>query len=798
MAPNGAPKSRWRLSLGNAPARARYTVAIMAVLLALYWIWGLVTEAAWIAAVGDKVECAAIPELDRDKIYITDQECRQIFQPYVEPTEPVFITSDSILHAYHVLLEESVVRAEQANSAILPAILDRMWTNLESADAAVRGDPKLVARAKRRAQIVVGTAIGLLGRATVKPDAETAALIAQEVSRIEAASGWFEPSWLGASNGSNVPTIDYSRYKPRGFYTRTESLARYFRAVSWLQSISFWVAEDEQLLAILMLGNCLAPARFPGEEEKYGQYTSFFQCFKELIGEHDDWDLLQAAALVPGDLALDLSAGDLATVRRALKDKARKTGHKPQINDQITVSPIPLDFRIISAYRTPEAVLFQRTTDPLQFTRQLPSGLEVCIALGSEHAARCLDDPQKDQVLEVIDDSKDLFKGQSLYFDYLNCVKTLLEPARSGAPAFMSGDAWQTKSCQTALAGWAQLRHTWILQTKQTCVYRDGSLQEYYAGFVEPNPQFFRRLQDVAQRTAEVLERAPTCKDGRLEILVELQDLLRFLEARAIDGKGLDEKDSDSLRDMFALDTLFRVMQSRPPEMDRAEAREYIAAVIAKVKGMISVIQRGETVPNALAYWQSSQPPRNLGKLWRELRELCGRLEALAEKQLAGAALTREDNDFIRGYGKALAPLMFHVGDASESPRDDVPRIADVVSNPNVGQYLEVGIGRPRIMYVLYPTLDSEILCRGAVLPYYEFPSGVRLDDDEWRSLLESRKRPNQPTWIASCSGRASVWRKVWWPVHLLAAAIAVVAAWYVVRPRSHRQVERGMDAIEA
>ena len=42
----------------------------------------------------------------------------------------------------------------------------------------------------------------------------------------------------------------------------------------------------------------------------------------------------------------------------------------------------------------------------------------------------------------------------------------------------------------------------------------------------------------------------------------------------------------------------------------------------------------------------------------------------------------------------------------------------------------------------------GEILCRGAVLPYYEFPSPARLTDAEWKALLDSSKAPGSPDWL--------------------------------------------------
>jgi hypothetical protein len=48
---------------------------------------------------------------------------------------------------------------------------------------------------------------------------------------------------------------------------------------------------------------------------------------------------------------------------------------------------------------------------------------------------------------------------------------------------------------------------------------------------------------------------------------------------------------------------------------------------------------------------------------------------------------------------------------------------------------------------VLYPYQGAEILCRGAVMPYFEFPHDTRLTDAQWKGLLDSPKRPPLPRW---------------------------------------------------
>jgi hypothetical protein len=145
----------------------------------------------------------------------------------------------------------------------------------------------------------------------------------------------------------------------------------------------------------------------------------------------------------------------------------------------------------------------------------------------------------------------------------------------------------------------------------------------------------------------------------------------------------------------------------------------------------------------------------NLEEKWNSFRESCRMMERLAHKQLRRVPFNNNENGFILEYGKRLGSVMFYEADASDRPRDDAMRIVDVFSNPQQRKYLEVGVGRPRALYVLYPVKGCEILCRGAVMPYYEFSHSERLTDDGWKQLLDSPRRPTAPDWLAPLTAPA-------------------------------------------
>ncbi|MFW6159408.1 MAG: DUF3160 domain-containing protein, partial [Planctomycetota bacterium] len=501
-------------------------------------------EYVWQDAAKGHLTAAEIKQLDLDKILVTDKAFKQVFTPYLESGLPLFITSDSLLNAFHVLYEESVMRMEQANTGQLRQILRTVWKNLPSTTKGIKGKPKLTAAALRRAQIVVGTALKLLGDETIKPEEELAKLIHGEVKRITEAKAQMKPAWLGPP-GDTFLALDYSRYKPRGFYTKTDRLKSYFRAVSWLQSIPFRVSKDEELLAILMLGNTVTYSRFGTDFAAQETFRSYFECYRRFVGTGDDWDLMAAAHEAQNELSIDFDDGGLADKRERLLKKARGHGEGPKINDQVRFAPddsltvAEPNFRVISAYRTPDAILFQRTTDRRTFQapiRPFPDGLEVCAALGSTFARSKLTYEDRKKLLAKIDGAKPLFKGESLYCQYLRAVSALLDQPEPAAPKFMSRTPWRIKSCQTALGGWAQLRHTWALQAKQTVHYMGLTMKP--PGFVEPDPEFFARMADLVRATETLLETAGAFEPDNTALAQDLRAASELIRKKALAGKS--------------------------------------------------------------------------------------------------------------------------------------------------------------------------------------------------------------------------------------------------------------------
>jgi hypothetical protein len=697
-----------------------------------------------------------IAQIERDKFCITNEAFAQVFTPYIFAGLPLFVTSDSVLNGYHVLFEESVRRAEYKHARQLAAILRFIAKNLAAVEEDFQGNAKLAAAAKRRATLVIAVAMRLLGDASLKLDADTGALVTAEAQRIESGAGQGKSAWLGPPDRGFV-RLDYARYKPRGFYTKTPELQRYFRALGWLQSIPFRVENDEELVAILMLGHTVAPQRFgsgPMEEEAVG---SFFLAYNALIGCGDDWDLMDAARAA--QIGVPLTTEGIADKRKDLLEKAAGYDKRARINDQLAFAPdepgriAEVTYRIVSAYRLPDAVLFQRTTDPREFKRSCPDGLEVLAVLGSKFARENLPSQDHDKLLATIDACKGFLNEESLYVQYLRCLAALLAGPEPDAPKFMASQPWQIKQCQAALAGWTQLRHTWVLQAKPNVEYM--GVTQLPPGFVEPEPEFYNRLAALVDLSERVLDKAGALESDPQDALFELQKAVAVLEklARGKDPRKAFEhmsvEEAAALQQCAGLTYVLQHGDGR----DATDPAKAILNEVATLKGLLGRLEKGEKIEDQRVSSALKEMMLDIKPLWRKLGALCRRLEALSHKQLRGVPFNPEENRFLEHYGKELAAVMLYGGNAYLTPNDDAPRIADVFSNPNEERCLLVGIARPRAIYVLYPHKGGEVLCRGGVLPYYEFRHSEPLTDARWKDLLDSKDRPPLPSWLKPIVG---------------------------------------------
>jgi hypothetical protein len=141
-------------------------------------------------------------------------------------------------------------------------------------------------------------------------------------------------------------------------------------------------------------------------------------------------------------------------------------------------------------------------------------------------------------------------------------------------------------------------------------------------------------------------------------------------------------------------------------------------------------------------------PGHDLWQRWRQLDRTTHALEVLVQKELRGVDWSQEDAKVFRTYAAELGFVMGYEGASSANPRDNAPRWTTVARDRGSDRYFAIAVGRPRALYVLYPWHGAQVLCRGAVMSYYEYEAPRRLTDAEWKEQLDSAHPIQQPDWI--------------------------------------------------
>ncbi|MEK7469889.1 MAG: DUF3160 domain-containing protein [Planctomycetota bacterium] len=692
---------------------------------------------------------AEVERLAKQKILIAGPQRLQVFQVYEGSRVPTFVTSDAVLNAFHVLFEESVVRLERSRSERLAGVLRPIWDGIPEAIKRFEWPEDEKQDAVRRAQITIGVGLRLLGAESPGASKDVLDAIEAEIGRVLAGKERLRPEWLGPHD-DGFPFIDYSRFEPRGFYTRDERLRAYFRASAWLQAVPFRTGQDREILTAAVISEAI------GDRAGRWEYEHFNRVRTSLLGRYGDLTIpFRAFSDRPW------SKEDLRTYRKDCEESWKSAN--PQKDDPVdALAPRFHGFepclRVFPAALLPEGRLFDLWCDPrVQPTRE-PSGLFVAAALGGDFArAEALahrTPGEAEELARVIDACRSLPSCGGLYGDYLHCLEALLDEAEPDAPAFVSSDPWKRKSTNAALAGWAQARHTWVLQAREDVMW--GGKEDTLAGFVEPDPEFFSRLAELIERSSTLLEKEGAFDESlsRQEFLWLAKDLAESLRGggspRAwteIEGMVMYGRKS-GIVDWFSCLRSGEEFAGIPSQQELTP--EELPKVLKAVERDIKLLEGSDPLPRLLASCVSDiTPPLQL--TWRRLERLCRRLEAMSQKQLRGRPWDQEERHFLLNFGPELGAAMLYEGNSYEHPNDDAPRVSSVYADlrdPRAPRYFQAGIARPRALYVLYPWNGEECLCRGVVVPYREFVGPNRLGDAEWRALLDSKDAPPSPSWM--------------------------------------------------
>ena len=136
---------------------------------------------------------------------------------------PMFVTADTLLHLYHVQFDETLKEIEERQfyNDVLK-LTDTLLDDALQLYGQLEGDIK---EAARRNAAYLAVAAQLIGSSSPVPEIVSDE-VSSELTKIEEHSG-FKPSDIF------IYKEDYSQYVPRGHYSRSEELKKYFKTLMW-------------------------------------------------------------------------------------------------------------------------------------------------------------------------------------------------------------------------------------------------------------------------------------------------------------------------------------------------------------------------------------------------------------------------------------------------------------------------------------------------------------------------------------------------------------------------------------
>lgn len=473
---------------------------------------------------------------------------KQLYDIYNDCTwdgTPLFVTTDAVLHIYHVLYDK--ILAEIEIQKFVPALELLTKTLIDSTQSQYNTatGPEIKETLRRNLAFLCVSQKLLKGSDFTVPE-PVSALVDSELTLIANHDGFYTPPVLGPFN-----LLDYSQFIPRGHYTTNDTLTAYFKAMMWqgwtiftMEPAKFDNLARRHTLQALLLTQMLFNLDANGNSlldlwKMIYEPTVFF------VGKTDDPNILHyktIAAQVYGSDFLSLSADSLAnsTLLENFMTEAQKLP-EPKIPNWIYGSFTTYKgFRLMGQRFIPDSYMFAHLVLPEVGGRAFPKGLDIMAILGSDRAYDLLDSLYNETAYpnypEKITEFKTEFAAispaewaQNLYWNWLYCLMPLLYEKGEGYPFFMQTIAWMDKELLTALASWAELRHDTILYAKQSmspCGIAPGPPKSY----VEPNPHLYARLASLTRYTIDGLQARDLLTEKFRDKLALFESLLLFLQ----------------------------------------------------------------------------------------------------------------------------------------------------------------------------------------------------------------------------------------------------------------------------
>ena len=505
---------------------------------------------------------------------------------------PVFISTDAILHAFHISYDRILKSMETSLlQDKLKGILHSLKNSLPQLASNYNSSDEMLTMLQD-VDVYVTVPLLLL-KENVNPyyanNQEVIDEILAAINREDA-----ENSTLFSNN---CRVVDWSQFKPRGHYvddTNTQiSLEGYFRAMMWLGRIELYMMsplsdhimcppqtfEDiqRQTIDVILIKELFDLANVQSDYEEIENALKFF------VGESDnvtipDVEYLKEAVSLNNASDL-LDNNKFVEFQDTLKNQSfayqlilsQILYSNPMVPDSIIPASSFMLFGqrfVIDSYVTGSVVYDRIKYLGSKICRLFPSTLDVLFSLGNDASAQLLVDELNSYhyssniaaLRYLIDNYETDFWESTLYNSWLEAIRKLNPPTyRNNLPGFMQTAAYWQQKMNTQLSSWTELRHDNLLYAKQSYTGGVGCLYPY--SFVEPFPDFYSSMKIICDNAASYFNTLSFPDESIKSYIIyyfnhfsSTVDTLRIISEKELSGDEFSEQEISFLRSMLSIE----------------------------------------------------------------------------------------------------------------------------------------------------------------------------------------------------------------------------------------------------